>query len=133
MAKTTRTIFQFDSADTMDRDGISVVERQLVVDDFGDRVRLSIVSIYGLATSEIDVPDDERRALAAAVLGLAGTPDATDDRYWDGFDAALVAVEDGQRLYGTTQKALAALRVVSRVGREASPATGTLDGEASSS
>jgi hypothetical protein len=72
MAKATRTIFQFDGTDTMDRNGATVVERQLVVDDFGDRVRLSIASIYGLVTSEIDVPDDERGALAAAILGHAG-------------------------------------------------------------
>jgi hypothetical protein len=67
--------------------------------------------------------DRDRRAAA----------DATDDRYWDGFDAALTAVEEGQVLYGTTKKAVAALRVVSRVGRKASPVADTLDGETSSS
>ena len=41
------------------------------------------------------------------------------DRFWDGFDAALTAVEEGQVLYGTTAKAVKALRVVSRIGREA--------------
>jgi len=41
------------------------------------------------------------------------------DRFWDGFDAALIAVEEGQVLYGTTAKAVKALRVVSRIGREA--------------
>lgn len=37
--------------------------------------------------------------------------------YWDGFYAALTAVEEGQPLYGTTKKAVAALRVAAQIGR----------------
>lgn len=40
--------------------------------------------------------------------------------HWDGFDAALSAVEEGQQLYGTTKKAVAALRVASKLGRSIS-------------
>ena len=73
MAKTTRTTFQFDGTETMERDGVTIIERALIVDDFGGYLKLTLVGIYGLATTEIVVPNSERESLAAAILGQAET------------------------------------------------------------
>lgn len=61
----------------------------------------------------VDAPTD-----AVLVAAVAEIERLCQRDYWDGFDAALTAVEEGQPLYGTTRKAIAALRVVSRLGRE---------------
>jgi hypothetical protein len=104
--------------------GYDVYETQTAHGDVVAEAGLSGIDAKFIAHARADVPD-----LVAEVRRQRAAADATDDRFWDGFDAALTAVEEGQVLYGTTKKAVAALRVVSRVGREAAPVTDLADAQ----